>query len=223
MQRNFIFSSNEYYHIYNRGADKRVIFNEDRDYLRFLVLLYICNSDNKVQIRSGFKDKMQLYFEHDRGDQQLVDICCYCLMPNHFHLLLKERVEGGIPIFMKKLLTAYSMYFNKKYERTGKLFENCYKAEHANTDNYLKYLFSYIHLNPVKLIDPAWKENGVKDFNDSYNFLQKYEYSSYQDYLNVDRVQKVIINIKALPEYFVDKSAVENDIFDWLDFRNDQI
>ena len=83
----------------------------------------------------------------------------------------------------------------------------------------MKYLFSYIHLNPVKLIDPAWKENGIKDFNDSYNFLQKYEYSSYQDYLNINRIQGVIIDKKALPEYFENKNEVENEIFDWLDYK----
>ncbi|MFZ2038866.1 MAG: transposase [Minisyncoccia bacterium] len=220
MSRTLSFAPGEYYHIYNRGTDKRIIFNNDYDRNRFLVLLYLANSSHGFQIRTDVGRKLSDYFNDDRGET-LVDVCCYCLMPNHFHVLVKEKVEGGITKFLLKLKTSYSSYYNKKNERKGTLFETTFKAEHVDNDNYLKYLFSYIHLNPVKLIDPAWKENGVRDFNDSYNFLKQYEYSSYLDYLNDDRVQKVIIDQKTLPEYFVDRNAVENEIFDWLNFKKD--
>ena len=86
-------------------------------------------------------------------------------MPNHFHILVKEKIENGISKFMGKLTTGYSMYFNKRYDRTGSLFQGVFKSVHADSDEYLKYLFAYIHLNPIKLINPEWKENGIKDKN----------------------------------------------------------
>src|SRR3989338_5483185 len=100
-------------------------------------------------------------------------------MPNHFHLLLKEIEMGGISQFMGKLSTAYSMYFNKKYERTGSLFEGRFKSSRIANDNYLHYLFAYIHLNPIKLIEPMWKEKGINDFARAKEFLGRYNYSSY--------------------------------------------
>jgi len=96
----------------------------------------------------------------NRGEQ-LVNIVTYCLMSNHFHLLIYEKTEGGISKFMQKVTTAYTMYFNKSKQRTGALFQGKFKAKHASiNDNYLKYLVAYIHLNPIKLIDAQWKENG---------------------------------------------------------------
>ena len=89
--------------------------------------------------------------EIDRGET-LVDIGIYCLVPNHFHLLIKEKTENGISEFVKKVATGYSMYFNKKYERTGSLFEGPFKAKRIDTDEYLKYIFSYIHLNRKQII-----------------------------------------------------------------------
>jgi putative transposase len=124
--------------------------------------------------------------ETDRG-KNLVDIGAYCLMPNHFHLLLKEKTENGISLFMQKLMTAYTMYFNKKNGRNGALFQGTFKAEHLANDNYLKYMYSYIHLNPIKLIDPTWRENGIKNQSKTEKFLEQYKHSSYSEYINIDR------------------------------------
>ena len=156
MERGITFSAGEYYHIYNRGVEKRHIFETNADRKRFLRLLYVCNGSKPVIMR----DCQGLpLVEIDKGED-LVGMGAYCLMPNHFHLLIRETVDGGISKFMSKLTTAYSMYFNKRYDRKGTLFEKPFRARHIDDDNYLKYLFSYIHLNPVKMIDPAWKERG---------------------------------------------------------------
>src|SRR3989344_1697653 len=80
-------------------------------------------------------------------------------MPNHFHILIREKIEGGISKYMLKLMTGYSMYFNKRYERTGKLYEGVFKSSLLDKDTYLKYIYSYIHLNPAKLQDKNWREN----------------------------------------------------------------
>lgn len=135
-------------------------------------------------------------------------------MPNHFHLLLKETKEGGITSFMRKLLTAYSSFFNKKYERTGSLFESEFKSEHLNTDEYLKYTFSYIHLNPLKLKYPDWKEKIERSVAE--NFLQGYKNSSYLDFCSIDREEASILDRSAFPEYFPDKSTFKEDLFSWF-------
>ena len=159
--------------------------------------------------------------EIDRGET-LVDIGSYCLMPNHFHLLIREKMENGISLFMEKLSTAYSMYFNKKNERTGGLFEGTFKAIYANDDDYLKYLFTYIHLNPVKMIEPDWKELGIKDKSRAGIFLRNYLFSSYADYVGIKRAESAVLNKKAFPEYFSALKDFNNTINDWLAFETFQ-
>jgi len=141
-------------------------------------------------------------------------------MPNHFHLLVREKEANGISLFMKKLLTAYSMYFNKKYKRTGRLFEGPFLAKHADTDEYLKYLFSYIHLNPVKLVDPKWKENKITDRAKAKKYLAEYKFSSYLDYMRVRRGEGKILNKSAFPGYFLNFKDFEQFIDEWLSFSD---
>ena len=150
---------------------------------------------------------------------KLVDICSYCLMPNHFHLLIKELEEGGISKFIQKLTTAYTMYFNRKNDRTGSLFQGKFKATHVDDDPYLSYLISYIHLNPVKIIDTMWKENGIKDRKKAENFLKNYYYSSFIDYLGNSRIENLIINKDSLPKYFETPKDFESNIREWLNYN----
>lgn len=154
----------------------------------------------------------------DRGDT-LVDLIAYCLMPNHFHLLVREHTEGGISRFMQKLTTAYTMYFNTRYERTGALFQGKYKAEHAHEDRYLKYLISYIHLNPVKLIEPNWKENGIKNLRKAREFLETYHYSSFQDFSGLERPESCIVSPSTLPKYFETPQSFKANVTEWLEYQ----
>lgn len=212
MQRDFEFSIDEFYHLYTRGVEKRVIFLSDADKERFVKLLYVCNSDTPVI----FKSIQGLPLEEVEIGEKLVAIGTYCLMPNHIHLLIKEIKENGISKFMSKLLTAYSMYFNKKHEHSGRLFENTFKAEHADNDRYLKYLFAYIHLNPAKIIEPTWKEKEIKNTEKIRNYLKNYKYSSYFDYSGIKRSENLIINPKEFPEYFKRVSDFNEFINEWL-------
>ena len=122
MTRKISFSVGEYYHLYNRGVDKRNIFANKNDYGRFTALLYLCNSSKPINISKHFdrKRSFQELFVVPRKNT-LVEIVSYCLMPNHFHILVYEKRESGISRFMQKLSTAYSMYFNVKRGRTGGL------------------------------------------------------------------------------------------------------
>ncbi|MBU6388767.1 transposase [Patescibacteria group bacterium] len=224
MSRNISLAPDEFYHLYNRGTEKRDIFLTEADRERFLALLYFSNAEESVHISNIQKYQgrtlIELLSTIDQGET-LIDICAYCLMPNHFHLLVREKKDGGISRFMQKLMTGYTMYFNKRYERSGALFQGKYKAAHAGDDRYLKYLVSYIHLNPVKLIEPRWKETGIRDRKTAKKFLHAYRYSSYPDYLKLQRGEEKIIIKDALPDYFSDARDFEDDIADWLDYHKD--
>mgnify|MGYP001608292543 CR=1 FL=1 len=219
MSRTTIFAPNEFYHIYNRGTDKRTVFSGKTDHERFLTLLYLCNSKDDVQLfnqpKTTFAERLSL----ERSDL-LVDIGAYCLMPNHFHLLIGEKEENGISRFMQKLTTGYTMFFNKKNERTGALFQGRFKATHAKEDHYLKYLISYIHLNPIKIIDPKWKENGIKNRKQAENFLEQYRYSSYLDYCRNGRLEEKIINKTVLPKYFDSLNDFQTTTKLWLEHKS---
>lgn len=210
------FASEEYYHIYNRGNSKQKIFHDKEDYFRFIALLYSCNSENNFRIYALNKEESPYDFE--RGTL-LVGIGAYCLMPNHFHILITQNEKGDISKFMQKVSTAYVMYYNQKYERAGGLFEGKFKAEHLDSDTYLKYIFSYIHLNSIKLIDKDWKEKGIRNKKEALDYLSHYEYSSYVDYMGSERIQNKILDKKVFPDYFPTEKEFSKEIFDWISFK----
>src|SRR3989344_3757415 len=136
MSRTLVFSQNEFYHIYNRGTEKRIIFSIKADYERFIALLYLCNGIENIHLNNLPRLSLAERLLSDQTDP-IVNIVAYCLMPNHFHLMLQERVDKGISRFMQKVITGYTMYFNKRNERTGVLFQGKFKATHANQENFL--------------------------------------------------------------------------------------
>lgn len=216
--RKISFAQDEFYHIYNRGNDKREIFHNKQDYQYFISMLYFCNSKNNSRLFNLKRGKSFSVFDLEIDDQ-IVSIGAYVLMPNHFHILITERVDGGISKFMQKLSTGYAMYYNKKYNRTGSLFEGKFKSQHLDTDRYLKYIFSYIHLNIIKLIDSLWKEKGIQNINKALVFLNEYQYSSYIDYTqDFSRLVSKIINKKDFPDYFPTKQEFNKDIMQWLSY-----
>ena len=210
------FVSEEYYHLYNRGNSKQKIFHDKQDYYRFISLLYACNSVNNFKIYD--LGKTETPYDFERGSL-LIYIGAYVIMPNHFHILITQTEDGDISKFMQKLATAYVMYYNKKYNRTGSLFEGKFKAEHLDNDVYLKYIFSYIHLNPVKLIDKNWKEKGIRNKKEALNYLAQYSYSSYTDYMGKERTQNRILNRKVFPDYFPTTKEFSKEILEWINFN----
>ena len=214
-QRQHSFVPGEFYHIYNRGTDKRVIFQNETDYKRFQALLYILNTSSQVNVRDVLKGVSGPYMTEP--SDQLVSIGAYCLMPNHFHLLITPRSELALSLFMQKLATSYVMYFNSKYERTGGLFEGKFKAKHATEDRYLKYLSAYINLNPVKLFQPDWKQQGIINLPKTQKYLESYPYSSYYEGIGIKRKESIILNQEPFPVYFDSVSSEQQDIKEWLE------
>ena len=221
--RKTVILDNEYYHIYNRGIEKREIFLDEEDYFRFIKLLYLCNSKKRINFRIDIIEKNIDAWDFDREDQ-IVSIGAWVLMPNHFHLYItgsRSLASGknndiNIITFLQKLSTAYAKYFNAKYNRTGSLFEGKFKSVHIENDNQAKYLFSYIHLNPIKLIQKNWKEEGIKDKNKALEFLDNYRWSSYCEYLEFNRKEKAILNRENFLDYFISKEVFKKEIFEWI-------
>lgn len=152
----------EYYHLYNRGVEKRKIFIDRKDSLTFLsILQWYLREDSKRPILSRMpKESLKGY----------VSLYCYVLMPNHFHFLVRQERDEGITKLMHALGTAYVMYFNQRYKRVGSLFQGRFQAKLIKTDEYLLQLSKYIHRNPKEILKLQVA-------------LSKYQYSSYPDYL----------------------------------------
>lgn len=170
-RKNYV--KNGIYHIYNRGVEKRVIFLEDNDYKYFLKLLKDALTAPSIPAKINFTIafKGQTFKGIPKQPKKFTDkiiLLAYCLMPNHFHLLIKQTSEKAIKDFMQSISTRYSMYFNKKYKRVGSLFQSVYRAILVQKDQYLLHLSRYIHQNP--------SEVGQK---------LKDAYSSYADYINL--------------------------------------
>src|SRR3989344_1038424 len=217
MSRNITFGAGEFYHLYNRGTEKRTIFSSKSDYERFLTLLYLCNSLGSVNLSEQGRT-LEDVKNIDRG-APLLSIGAYCLMPNHFHLLIKAHENGGVSKFMQKIATAYTMYFNKRSKRTGTLFQGKFKAIHINNDTYLRYLPAYIHLNPVKLIEPGWKEIGIVNKKRAEEYLERYRYSSFLDYTGKERLEKIILSMDALPGYYDSAIDFKKSVTEWLSYK----
>lgn len=202
------------YHIYNRGVEKRIIFEGEQDYKVFLKnLKEYLSPTSETRLKTTFLISGQSYTGAKRQPKnyyEQLELLAYCLMPNHFHLIVK--VDKGITLnkFMQSLSTRYSMYFNKKYKRVGSLFQDRYKAVLIKEEVYLLHLSRYIHLNPAEYL-----QNIVN------------AYSSYGEYLGLrktDWIKPDIIlsyfNQAALPDFkkfnsykkFVEKYSINSEI-----------
>lgn len=216
MTRQIQIAPEEFYHLYNRGVEKRKIFLSRTDYERFEALLYLANQTEPADLK--YQGRSFAEIDNVRKGELLVEIVAYCLMPNHFHLLVREYVEGGIARFMQKLTTGYTMYFNKRNERKGALFEGTYKVKHVSDDRYFRYIISYIHLNPIKLFDSKWKENGIKDRMGAERYLGCYVHSSYLDYMGKDRAKALILEKKILLDIFPSVADFKTCVTEWLTY-----
>jgi putative transposase len=191
MARNIQFVKNEIYHVYNRGVDRRVIFHQDDDRVRFMHDLFEFNDeDDNPNLTQRNKKNVNILNTtvsetrdndarktrkpiHHKARKPLVEILAFTLMPNHFHLLLRQYAERGVPRFMHKLGTGYTNYFNGKYKRSGCLFQGNFKAVLIANQSQLLHIPYYIHANPLDL------NNGKMS---PQKFLKSYRWSSHIDY-----------------------------------------
>jgi len=210
----------EIYHILNRGVDKRKIFLDKQDYFRFIHDLFEFNDQNLVNNTfyafQKFKNNVTELREIKRSSRKLlVDIFAFCLMPNHYHLLLSPRGKDGVSKFMHKLGTAYVKYFNQKYQRRGTLFEGRYKSILITNESHFYHLPYYIHLNPLDLKFPEWRKGKLRNHKEALKFLEGYRWSSYLDYIDKKNFPSVI-NREFLLKVFNGEKGYRKGIKQWL-------
>lgn len=222
---------NGIYHIYNRGYDKRDVYLDDKDYLRFIISLYWFNNKSNIIIDNLAQEEKEFPLcNPPRGSTprwrnierrvSIVEILAFVQMPNHYHLILKEITEGGISLFMRKLSNGYTGYFNEKYDRkgVGGIFQGRYQSVRIKDDRQLASIFNYVHTNPVELVEPQWKDLIVKNKRNALNFLDTYKWSSYHDYIGNSRFPNVTQR-----DFYSDllggHKSCHKSVEDWVKFK----
>ena len=168
----------EFYHVYNRGVEKRSVVLDDGDRIRFVRSLYVFNDCNNAPNAITQKNT-------NRKRNVLVHIHAWCLMDNHYHLLLSPVNDENLNMskFMKKLNMGYAKFFNEKYNRSGLLWQGKYKKVLIKHDGQFMYVPYYIHLNPLDFTHPEWRTGGLSNTQDALDTLKSYRWSSYCDYI----------------------------------------
>ena len=177
-KRDMPFAVDEWYHCYNHSIEKRVAFADTRDYHRFLELLYLANDTSPLR-RDSVGDREFEEVLHMPRSKRLVAIAAFSLTPTHFHLVLKEIENGGITAFMRKIGTAYPLYFNARHKRVGNLFLKPFRSRHVSTaDHSFRRLINYVHYSPAEIFEPEWRTKHVVDPQFLGERIAAYPYSS---------------------------------------------
>ena len=184
--RKIHFVEDEMYHICNRGVEKRNLFMDDKDYFRFIHDLYEFNDEAPATPLYYKQSSLQSYETRSRRNHKrklIVEILAFTLMPNHYHLLIRQLKDNGIVEFMQRLGVGYAMYFNQKYQRAGTLFEGRFKAVLVEREAHFIHLPFYIHANPLDLKFRGWRQREIKNYKAAMDFLENYRWSSFPDYI----------------------------------------
>lgn len=190
----------EYYHIFNRGSEKRDIYSQPRDYTRFQKTFYYYKFCGPKPKFSQFT-KANLF--KPLLNEKLVEILCFCLMPNHFHLLVKQLKEKGISIFLSQLSNSYTKYFNIKYGRIGPLLQGAFKAVRIEAEEQLIHVSRYIHINPVV--------SGI------VKLPEEYTWSSYQEYI---QQAPFYCSIEEVLSFFKSPEKYQKFVEDQIDYAS---
>lgn len=195
--RKITFSEDEIYHICNRAVDGQVIFRDNQDHFRAIHDLYEFNDEapaTPLYHKAPFLKSYETRSHRINGTSRklIVEILAFALMPNHYHLLLRQLKENGIIEFMHKFGLGYAMYFNQKYQRVGTLFQGPFKAVLVEKQAHFIHLPFYIHANPLDLKFPTWRERKLNDPQKAMGFLENYRWSSFPDYIGKKNFPSVI-------------------------------
>lgn len=229
------FANNEVYHIILRGIDGNVIFKDLNDYFRGIFSVYEFNDSRPVSIsrrrrdRERFK-KMVRRRASDRLDDlivddrdKLVEVLAFCFMSNHIHLLVRQIKEGGIYKFVVKLGGGYGRYLNQKNQRKGYVFQGRFQSVHIKDDNQLMIVVNYIHANPISLIEPKFKEEGIKSHSaqEVLEFLKTgHRWSSFLDYIGIKNFPSVTER-SFISDIMGGEKGLEDTLMDWILYKKE--
>jgi putative transposase len=192
--------ANSWYHLYNRGNNKQPIFHDDTDYLFFTKLLkkYL-SPEESIDVTTGLLNPMNI--------TSVISLSCFCLMPNHFHLLVKQQEANGITQLTQRILTSFVLYMNNKYKKTGPLFEGKLKGILIDSDAYLLHLSRYIHRNPIHILEK--------------NPLDSYVHSSFPYYIG--RRHATWIDTQALlHEFYKPNIHAQQTYKEFVEYENEE-
>mgnify|MGYP001565892694 CR=1 FL=1 len=198
----------EFWHVMNRGVDKRSIVLSDRDRFRFAADLSIFN-DTKDSENTSYLLHRGIELSKEKRER-LVTIHAWCLMGNHYHLLLSENDESGMSEFLKKFNGGYARYFNKKHNRSGALFQGKTKRVLIENDRQFLYILPYIHLNPLDFMKGAreWRSQCLANPKAAIKWISDYHWSSYRNYMG----EKEFAEILEGSELFADRMEHVNEL-----------
>lgn len=198
------FINESYYHVFNRGINRQNIFHNPSDYFHFIKIFEYYQFGNP---KPSFSQYNRFRIKDFTKNSKIININCYCLMPNHFHLLLKQKEEGGIQEFMRKALNSYTKYYNTKNNHSGPILQGEFKAVLIETDEQLLHLSRYIHLNPY--------------VNRISKTIEAYPYSSYLEYIGAS--ERPICSTEPIIEYFNNSAEYKEFVSGHSDYARDLI
>jgi len=208
--RKLVFQNGSLYHIFNRGLDRRNVFQDTRELYRALELLSFYNHKD-VPVR--YSQFLQLSLEAKDNtlkrlseNESLVDVLAFCLMPNHFHFHFRQKIDNSVSTFIANFTNSFTKYFNAKYKRIGPLFEGVFKAVFIESDDQLIHLSRYIHLNPVA--------SSIINSNQ----LLDYKWSSYSAYLSLSKESKIVLDKETVLSFFKTSKLYEEFVLDQIDY-----
>lgn len=228
------FITGDIYHINSKAIDKNLLFKDVNDYFRGVYSIYEFNNSNPVNIFNRRRDRVvekkieklceggaHTNLQLDQRDR-FVDVSAFCFMPNHIHLLLKQIKDNGIIKFMSKVGGGYGRYFNTKYERKGYVFQDRFQSVHIENNNQFMATTSYLFTNPIALIEPGWKELGIRSHatEEVEKFLEEYKWSSYQDCIGIKNFPSVTER-DFLLEMIGGSDGLKNVVKDWIEHKKD--
>lgn len=212
---------NEFYHTYNRGVEKRNIFLVGEEYIRGVHDIYEFNDENAVLNVKYRLNQTKIYGDRISIERKprkiLVDLMCWCLMPNHYHFFSRSKIKDGLSKFHQKFGIGFTGYINLKYKRNGVLFQGKHKRVRVTNNTQASHLVCYIHSNPLELWKPDWKEKKLTtlELQNALRFLEKYRWSSHLDYLGIKNFPS-LISTEFLLKFFKGPVNYKKFFINWL-------
>ena len=220
------FAPGEYYHVFSKTVLGVPEFKERDNSYKLAQTFLLANSTKSGQafeyLRTYRNTSIKKALEIARSGERLVSILCYAIMPNHYHLLIKEIRENGITDFIRRGNTSIAKYVNIKQERSGPLFESRFKSKHIDSNDYLLHLSVYIHLNPLDFLSSrSWRENKIQNWEKEKKKLLEYRWSSLRHYINPkgstmsDIEANIITETKIITDQFENEADYEKFLKEW--------
>ncbi len=205
-------------HVLNRGVEKRKIFLNKRDYLRFVHNLYDFNdTKNAISYSDRRRANLDVACPRKKKGEALVDVLCWTLMVNHPHILVQEKIDNGVGRYSQKLFDGFTKYFNSINERSGVLFQGRSKRILVEHDAHLLHLPFYILSNPLDSFQPDWREQGIRNSKKAFEFLENYQWSALPDLIGKENFPEVINKNSFFELFDTNEKRFKKDFIEWLE------